>query len=91
MSAPLTPAQVSRELRRLRRDRYNRYLQDDVKWVRWVSIADGRRCSLCASMHDRIIAMNDPEWPKLLQLHAGCRCRFILLLDREVQRLGLTL
>lgn len=64
----------------LRRERLARYRADRVTAVRWICICDGRSCDACKALHDQIISLGDARWPKLLRLHAGCRCRFTLAL-----------
>lgn len=75
--ARLTDAQVNAELKRLRKERLARYRADPlVADVRWVCVGDGRSCDGCKALHDDVISLTDERWPKLLCLHAGCRCRF---------------
>lgn len=62
----------------LRRERLARYRADGVSAVRWICICDGRTCNACKALHDQVISLVDARWPKLMRLHAGCRCRFIM-------------
>lgn len=77
MANRLTPKQHDALMRQQRAERLARYRADPlVADVRWICICDGRSCEECNSMHGQVIALNDPRWPRLLRLHAGCRCRF---------------
>lgn len=67
----------------LRTERLARYRADRLLGaVRWVCICDGGSCAECTALHDTVIALDDPAWPKLLQLHDGCRCRFTWAIDQ---------
>lgn len=79
MSKRPSSGQSDAELVRLRKDRLKRYREMALgEQVQWVAICDGRTCDICRSLHGALVALDDPRWPTLLKLHAGCRWRFTL-------------
>lgn len=54
-----------------------KYLADNVKYVRWITQKDRRRCQLCKSRHNKVYPIKKiPSKP-----HLNCRCYVVPVLS----------
>jgi len=64
--------------------------KDDLPYIQYIAVLDGRTTDTCRDMHGRVFRADDPIWDTLYPPnHWGCRARARSLSERMLQREGL--